>query len=91
MPSSLGGRLIVLVRQGGRQTKILQFATFKIYNFNSKAHLGCLNGFMVPVGLHIYMWPVFEGNIIVWLVFQTQKVICIPCQSLLLSTYYRTY
>ena len=32
MPSSLGGRLIVEVRQTGRQTKYLQFTKFLKFN-----------------------------------------------------------
>ena len=46
MPSSLGGRSTVVVRQ----MKILQFSKFlKFDNFNSKACLVCLNGFMVLI------------------------------------------
>ena len=37
----------------GRQTKILQLAKIlKFGNFNLKARLGCLNGFMVLVALY---------------------------------------
>ena len=44
MLSSLGGGSFIVVR---RQTKILQLAKIlKFGNFNLKAHLGCLNGFM---------------------------------------------
>ena len=47
MPSSLGGGHLLW---SGRQTKILQLAKIlKFGNFNLKAHLGCLNGFMVLV------------------------------------------
>ena len=46
MPSNLGSRSIVVVRQ----TKILQFT--KLLKFNSKAPSGCLNGFMVPIALY---------------------------------------
>ena len=79
IPSSLAvGRLL----WWGRQTKCLQFIKFlKFNNFNSKACLGCLNGLMMPVDKQ----PVFEGNIIVRLVFQTWKPY-IPRQSLLLGT-----
>ena len=53
MPSSLGGRSIVVVRQAGRQMKILQLGIFlKFDNFNSKACLGCLNGFMALIPSH---------------------------------------
>ena len=45
-PISLGGRLIV-VRQAGRQADEM-LAVYKFYYFNSKGHLGCLNGFMAP-------------------------------------------
>ena len=45
-PSSLGSKSIVVVRQAGRQARSLKF---KYDNFNSRAHLGCLNGFMVPI------------------------------------------
>ena len=48
MPSSLGNRLTVVVRQAGRQADEM-LAVLKFDNFNSKAHLGCLNGFMVPI------------------------------------------
>ena len=56
-PSRLVGRSIVVVKQAGRQvggqagrqTKCLHF---KIYNFNSKACLGCLNEFMVPIAFY---------------------------------------
>ena len=53
MPSSLGSRLIIVVR-----TKILQLAKIlRFGNFNLKAHLSCLNGFMVLIALYqkIYM------------------------------------
>ena len=44
-PNSLGGRSMVVVRQAGRQMKILQLAKFlKFNNFNVKARLACLNG-----------------------------------------------
>ena len=47
MPSSLGGRSFIVVRQADKNlavSKILKFG-----NFNLKACLGCLNGFMVLV------------------------------------------
>ena len=53
IPSSLGSRLIVVIRPTSRQysctyfTKLLKFA-----NLNSKAYLGCLNGFMVLMALY---------------------------------------
>ena len=44
MPSSLGGRSFIVVRQA--EKKILQVAKIlKFDNFNLKARLGCLNGF----------------------------------------------
>ena len=50
MPSSLGSRSFIVV---GRQTKILQLAKFlKFEDFNLKARLGCLNGFMALVALY---------------------------------------
>ena len=50
MPSSLGCRSIVVVE---RDTKYLQFTKFlKFDNFNSKARLGCLNGFMALTALY---------------------------------------
>ena len=53
MPNSLGSRSTVVVRQAGRQTKCLQLTkVLKFDNFNSKAHLGCLKGFMVPITLY---------------------------------------
>ena len=46
MPSGSKDRLIVV----GRQTKYLQFTKLlKFDNFNSEAHLGCLNGSKVPI------------------------------------------
>ena len=51
------GRLLQL----GRQMKTLRFAKFlKFDNFNSKAHLGCLNEFMTLIAIDI--WTVFEGS-----------------------------
>ena len=51
MPSSLGSRLIDVVRQAGWQAdKMLSVYNFLKFNdFNSKACLGCLNEFMVPI------------------------------------------
>ena len=50
MPNTLGGRLVVGQAGGQVADKILQFAKFlKFDNFNSKAHLGCLNGFRVLI------------------------------------------
>ena len=49
MPSSLGGRLIFVVRQAGRRSSCsLQF--FKFYNFNF--YVGCLNRLMVLIALY---------------------------------------
>ena len=48
--STLGSnyKSIVVVRQAGMQTKFLQSTKFLILvNFNSKAHLGCLDGLVV--------------------------------------------
>ena len=49
MPSSLSSRLIVVERQAGWQAnEILAVCKFlKLRNFNSKACLGCLNGFVM--------------------------------------------
>ena len=47
IPGSLGGRLIVMVRQANSE-KILKFN-----NFNCKAHLICLNGFIVLIAFII--------------------------------------
>ena len=58
MPSSLGCRLIVVVRQAGRQAgrqadeMLVVHRIFKFNNFNSKARLGCSNGFMAPIALY---------------------------------------
>ena len=50
MPSSLGGRSFIVV---SKQMKILQLAKFlKFGNFNLKARLGFLNGFMALVALY---------------------------------------
>lgn len=47
-PGGLGGRSVVVFRQGGRQTQFLQFTKFlKSNNFNSTTFPGCLKGFMV--------------------------------------------
>ena len=52
MPSSLGGRSFIVVRQ----TKILQLAKILQFdNFNLKARLGCLNGFMALVASYEYI------------------------------------
>ena len=41
----------------GRQIKILQLEkVLKFGNFNLKAHLGCLNGFMVLIALFQYIY-----------------------------------
>ena len=55
MPSSLGGRSILVVRQADKNlvvSKIIKFG-----NFNLKARLGCLNVFMVLIASYrqIYM------------------------------------
>ena len=51
-PSSLGGRSIVVVRQADKNLTVSE-----IFKFNLKAHLGCLNGFMVLMASYqqIYM------------------------------------
>ena len=70
---------------GGRAGEIL--AVYKILKFdifNSKAHLGCLNGFIALIASYQYIdkWSVFERNIIVRLFFRYGKPY-IRCQSLL--------
>ena len=47
MPSSLGGRSFVVVRQADKNLAVRKILKFG--NFNSKAHLGCLKGFMALV------------------------------------------
>ena len=47
MPSSLGSRSFIVVRQADENLAVSK--NFKIRNFNLKAHLCCLNGFMVLV------------------------------------------
>ena len=48
MPSSLGCTLIVVVsRQADEMFAVYNFLKFN--NFNSKACLGCLDGFMAPI------------------------------------------
>ena len=47
MPSGLGGRLIVVVRQADENLAVSK--NLKFSNFNLKAHLGCLNGFMALI------------------------------------------
>ena len=72
----------------GRQTKCLQFTKFlKFNNFDSKARLGCLNRFTVPITSYQYTndQPVFEGNAFVKAVFQTREAIY-SMSILLLST-----
>ena len=50
-PSSLDSRLIVVVSQASRQADdiLAVYKLLKFTNFNSKARLGCLNGFIVPM------------------------------------------
>ena len=47
MPSSLGSRLIVVVRQADEN-----LAVNENFYFNLKALLGCLNGFMALITLY---------------------------------------
>ena len=47
MPSSLGGRSFIVVRQADENIAVSKI--FKFGNFNLKARLGCLNGFMALV------------------------------------------
>ena len=47
MPSGLGGRLIVVVRQVDENLAVSK--NLKFSYFNLKAHLGCLNGFMALI------------------------------------------
>ena len=47
MPSSLGGRSIIVVRQADENFAVTK--NFKIRQLNLKARLGCLNGFMMLV------------------------------------------
>ena len=55
MPSGLGG--IGRLLWSGRQMKILQLAKIlKFGNFNLKARLGCLNGFMVLIASSRYIY-----------------------------------
>ena len=51
-PSSLGCRSIVVVRQADNLLAVYKILKFD--NFNCKACLGCLNGFMVPIAS--YQW-----------------------------------
>ena len=62
----------------GRETKCLQFTKFlKFDNFNSKACLGCLNRFMVPITLYQYInGHYLKETFFVKAVFQTQEAIC---------------
>ena len=46
IPSGLGSRLIVVVRQKGKQTLGVQ-DFLKIQQLHSKVHLGYLNGFIM--------------------------------------------
>ena len=46
-PSSLGGRSFIVVRQADENLALAKFLKFG--NFNEKARLGCLNGFMALV------------------------------------------
>ena len=46
-PSSLGGRSIVVVSESDEMLAVLK--NFKIQQFNSKACLSCLNGFMALI------------------------------------------
>ena len=49
MPSGLGGRSIVVVRQADKILRLVK--VLKFGNFNLKAYLGCLNEFMVLIAL----------------------------------------
>ena len=60
------GRLLCSGRQADEMLAVYKFLKFD--NFNSKARLGCFNGFMAPIALYfvpIDEWPVIEGNVIV--------------------------
>ena len=48
MPSGLGGRLIIVVRQADEN-----LAFSKNFNFNLKACLGYLNGFIVLIASYL--------------------------------------
>ena len=47
MPSSLGGKSIVVVRQADENLSVSK--NLKFGNFNLKARLGCLNGYMALI------------------------------------------
>ena len=49
MPSSLGGRSFIVVRQADENHVLHLAKILKFGNFNLKARLGCLNRFMVLV------------------------------------------
>ena len=86
-PNSLGCRLIAVVRQADDLFAVCKILKFD--NFNCKARLGCLNGFMVPIALYIIdKQPVFEGNVIERLVFHTREAIY--SMSIPTIKYYRT-
>ena len=50
MPSSLGGRSIIVVRQADANLAVSK--NFKFGDYNLKACLGCLNGFMALIALY---------------------------------------
>ena len=47
MPSSLGGRSFIVVRQADKNLQLAKILKFG--NFNLKTCLGCLNGFVALV------------------------------------------
>ena len=47
MPSGLGGRSFIVVRQADKNLAVSK--NLKFGNFNLKARLDCLNGFMVLI------------------------------------------
>ena len=97
MPSSLGGRLIFVVRQASRQTTCSKYflPDHNLQNFKNiiTSILKCMfrlfewiygaNSF-VPID----EWPVFGGKIIVRLLFQTWEAIY--SLSIPIIKYYRT-
>ena len=71
----------------GRWTTFLQFAEIiKFANFNSKACLGCLNGFIVLISSYQEIYGKCLQEMLLYSCFFRSRMPHISCQSQLLST-----
>ena len=81
-PSSLGCRLIVAVRQADEKLAVHKILKFD--NLNSKARLGCLNGFMAPIASYQLINGQYLKETLLYSWFFRHRKTYIPCHSLLL-------